>query len=341
MARRDPPDDRDTLIDRRTQLGFGGEKAKPVADLSGKVTGGYLFGQELGSGAMGSVYRASHLDSSRVVAIKALHAHLLEEPQAVARFRREARNASRLGHPNVGGVFEVVEAEDGRQLLVLEYVEGEPLTSLITMPMPADRVFTIVAQILRGLEHAHAAGLVHRDLKPDNILIEPRNGRDHARIIDFGIAILRIPGDDESRLTGQGNVIGTPPYMAPEQARGEQVDGRADLFSLGMIAWEMLAGKLPFDGKRAIQLLEASLKRDPPPFADRVPGLIVDPMHELFVRKLVNRERELRFTSARHALDVLALVLKDPEAAGPALGIMNVEKALAVVSLPDPPNPKG
>jgi eukaryotic-like serine/threonine-protein kinase len=341
VAARDPSLDRDTLIDRRTQLGVGSETVKPRSDLSGTVAGGYVIGEELGSGAMGAVYRASHLDTGRVVAIKALHPHLLEEAQVVARFQREAKTAARLGHPHIGSVFEVVQAEDGSLLMVLEYVEGEPLTSLITMPLPAERVFTIIAQLLRGLEHAHAAGLVHRDLKPDNVLIEWRNGRDHARIIDFGIAILRDPTDTDSasRLTGAGMVLGTPPYMAPEQARGEVVDERADLFSVGMIAWEMLAGTLPFDGKRAIQLLEASLRRDPPPFAERVSGLLVEPMHERYVRKLLARDRPLRFASARHALDVLTLMLKDPEAAGPSLGIMNVERALAVVSLPDLPRP--
>jgi len=336
----DDPFNRDTLIDRRTQLGVGPSKVKAGADLTGQVIEGYVIGEMLGSGGMGTVFRASHLDTGRVVAVKVLHPELLEEPLIVARFRREAKNASRLGHPHVGSVYELVQANDGGLMMVLEYVEGEPLTSLITMPLPPDRVFTVIAQLLRGLEHAHAAGLIHRDLKPDNILVEWRNGRDHARIIDFGISILRNPTDTDSsaRLTGTGLVLGTPPYMAPEQARGEiDIDHRADLYSVGMIAWEMLAGMLPFDGKRPIQLLEATLRRDPPPFAERVPGLIVDPLHELFVRKLLARDKPLRFTSARHALDVLTLVQKDPESAKPSLGIMNVEKALAVVSLPDPP----
>jgi serine/threonine-protein kinase len=340
MARRDDPPDRDTLIQRRTQLGVGPTKVKPGVDRTGQVAGGYLIGDVLGIGAMGTVYRASNIDTGRVVAIKALHPDLLEDPVVTARFRREARHASRLGHPNVGSVFEVVRADDGDLLMVLEFVEGEPLTSLITMPLPAERVFTIIAQILRGLEHAHAAGLIHRDIKPDNVLVEPRNGRDHARIIDFGIAILREPTDAESasRLTGAGFVLGTPPYMAPEQARGEvDIDARADLFSVGMIAWEMLAGMLPFEGKRPIELLEASLRRDPPAFSDRVPGLLVDELHELFVRKLLARDRPLRFSSARQALDVLALLQRDPESAKPFLGIMDVEKALAVVSLPYPP----
>lgn len=343
MSRRDKPSDRDTLIDRRTQLGVGPDRIKPSADLTGSVAGGYLIGEMLGSGGMGTVYRASHIDTGRVVAVKVLHAELLEEPLVVARFRREAKNAARLGHPHVGSVFELARTDDGGLLLVLEYVEGEPLSSLITMPLPPERVFTIVGQLLRALEHAHAAGLIHRDLKPDNVLVEWRNGRDHARIIDFGIAILREPtdADSASRLTGAGLVLGTPPYMAPEQARGEiDIDERVDLFSVGMIAWEMLAGVLPFEGTRPVQLLEAILKRDPPAFAERVPGLLVEPMHELFVRKLLARERAQRFSSARHALDVLALLQTDPAAAGPSLGVMDVAKALAVVSLPEPPKPR-
>ena len=335
MTRRDPPDDRDTLVDaKKTRLGVGGAKAKPVDDLAGQVVGGYLVEEQLGAGAMGAVYRASHIDTNRVVALKALHAHHLSEASIVERFRREAKLAARLSHPYIGGVIELVQAGDGRHVIVLEYVEGEPLSAIMTMPLDPTRVLTLVGQLLRGLEHAHGEGLVHRDLKPDNVLVEWRNGRDHARIVDFGIAIIRDANEGgQERLTATGQMIGTPLYMAPEQARGEVIDHRADLYSLGVMVYEMLTGVLPFEG-RPLDILAASLKRDPPPIAERVPGLIVDPLHEAFARKLMARVLAKRFTSARHALDVLAMIANDREAAGPALGIMNVERALAVVSLP-------
>jgi len=336
------PDDRDTLVDaRKTRLGVGTTGSEPERepfelDLIGKVVGGYLIDVEIGAGAMGTVYRATHLDTNRVVALKSLHARHLSEATTVERFRREARLASRLGHPHIGGVIELVEAEDGRYLIALELVEGESLTNVMTMPLPQERVMLITGQILRGLEHAHALGLVHRDLKPDNVLVEWRNGRDHARIVDFGIAIVAEGSPDSvERLTAQGQIIGTPMYMAPEQAKGDVVDHRADLYSLGVMVYEMIAGMPPFEG-RPLDVLTAKLKRDPPPFVHRVPNLIVEPLLELFCSKLMARDLAQRFSSARHALHVLKLLETDPKSAGPALGIMDIAKALALISLPPP-----
>ncbi len=344
MSRRPNNDDpdRDTLVDaKRTQLGVGKKKSdearakERAADLAlvGTALGPYLVQDEIGGGAMGVVYRASHIDTNRVVALKVMRPQLLEEPTTVARFRRESRIASRLGHPHVGGVVELVES-DGRYAMALDYVDGEQLSRIMTMPLPPERVTLLVSQLLKGLEHAHAMGLVHRDLKPDNVLVEWRNGRDHARIIDFGIAIAKFGSEDSiERITEAGLVVGTPTYMAPEQARGEQVDHRADLYSLGMMMFEMLSGVPAFEGK-ALDVLTAKLKRDVPAIADRVPSLIVDPLLERFCRKLVTRDREKRFTSARHALMVLEMITSDRASAAAALGIMDVEKALAVVSLP-------
>ncbi len=347
MTPRDEDLDRDTLVDaKRTQLGVGKgkpkrspeERAKDLA-LVNTMVGPYLVGAELGGGAMGVVYRATHIDTNRVVALKVMRPQLLEEPTTTARFRREARIASRLGHPHVGGVVELVESE-GRYAMALDFVDGEPLSAIMTMPLPPERVTLIVGQILRGLEHAHAMGLVHRDLKPDNVLVEWRNNRDHARIIDFGIAIAKFGSDDSvERITEAGLVVGTPMYMAPEQARGEAVDQRADLYSLGMIMYEMMTGVGAYEGK-ALDILTAKLKRDVPAIKDRVPSLIVDPLLERFCRKLVARDREQRFSSARHALMVLDMIAQDRASAGAALGIMDVEKALAVVSLPAPRSPR-
>ena len=334
MTPKDPPDDRDTLVDRRTKLGVGGGgKARPTSDLVGQVAGGYLIEEELGAGAMGAVFRASHIDTNRVVALKALHPHHLSEPSVVERFRREAKLAARLAHPYIGSVIEVVQADDGRHIIVLEYVEGEPLSAIMTMPLPPERVTVLVRQLLHGLEYAHGAGLIHRDLKPDNVLVEWRNGRDHARIVDFGIAILRDAGDESlERLTATGQMIGTPLYMSPEQAKGEAMDHRTDLFSLGVMMFEMMTGVLPFEG-RPLDILAASLKRDPPAMETRVPGLIVEPLLELFCRKLMQRDLTKRFATARQAIEVLDLITSDPEHARLALGVMNVEKALDVVSL--------
>ncbi|HWO26605.1 MAG TPA: serine/threonine-protein kinase [Kofleriaceae bacterium] len=311
----------------------------PGDELLGKlVIERYVIEAQLGKGAFGSVYRGYHAALRRPVAIKVLHAHLLHVPKILQRFRREAELAARLAHINVAGVLDVGETADGRQLIVLELAPGRPLTELLGEPLPAPRVISLVGQILRGLEHAHEAGLVHRDLKPDNIIVEARaDGAEIPRIVDFGIAVLA--DQDEmfggTRLTATGQMIGTPLYMAPEQARLDAVDHRADLFALGVIVYQMLAGMTPFSGS-PVDVALANMGKDPPSIADRA-AVDVDPLLERFTRKLMARDVSDRFASARAALAVLELIGRDPEAASQVLGGMNAEKAAAVVALPPPP----
>jgi len=335
------PDNKDTLLDaKRTHTGVGGaggkKETKREDKLVGTMFGPYLVQELIGGGAMGVVYRAAHIDTNRVVALKVLRRKLLDEPKVVERFVREARLAARLGHPHVGGVYEMVQVED-RYGLAMELVEGESLASIMTMPLPPERVTLIVGQLLRALEHAHAMGLVHRDLKPDNVLVEWRNGRDHVRVIDFGIAIASDGGPESvERLTGAGQIIGTPAYMSPEQGRAEVIDQRSDLYSIGTMMYEMLAGTLPFAAPKPIELLATKIRKNAPPFEERVPGLIVDPLLERFCLKLMARAADDRFGTAREALSILALIGTDRSSAGVMLGIMDVEKAMAVVSLPVP-----
>ena len=334
----------DTLRDgQRTMLGVGGlSPAKTDDDLIGKlVIGRYVVEQQIGKGAFGAVYRGYHGKLKRPVAIKVLHAHLVHEPRILMRFRREAQLAARLSHANVAGVLDVGETLDGRQLMVLELAEGRPLTELLQGPQPRQRVISLVQQLLRGLEHAHAAGLIHRDLKPDNIIVEQREGgAEIPRIVDFGIAVLRDTDDSfaASRLTATGQMIGTPLYMAPEQAKLEAVDHRADLFALGVIVYQMLAGVTPFMGS-AVEVAIANMSRDPPAIEERC-GAEADPLLEQFARKLMARDASHRFLTARAALAALETIDRDPAAAGPLLGVMNIDKALDLVALPAVP-PKG
>jgi serine/threonine-protein kinase len=329
-------DDRDTVVDKRTRLGVGDERrATPLKSLVGEIVAGYLVEAELGAGAMGAVYRASHVDANRVVAIKALHPEHMHEPRLVERFRREAMAAARLAHPNIAGIIDLgVSIADGRHLMILEYADGEPLSDIMTMPLPAERAIDLTGQILRGLEHAHGAGLVHRDLKPDNVMVAWTGEGEHVRIVDFGIAVLRTD-DTLERLTATGQMIGTPIYMSPEQARCDPFDHRTDLFALGIIVYEMLTGLLPFTG-RPLDIAIANINRDPPPFAERAPKVTVDPLLERFTRKLMARSLASRFASAREALDVLELFASDRAAAGLALGVMDVDRALATIALPQP-----
>jgi serine/threonine-protein kinase len=253
---------------------------------------------------MGTVYRGRHLRVGRSVAMKVLHPHLLADASMVARFEREAQLAARLHHP---GVAAVVDFDDG--VMVMEMAPGRPLSDLVGCALPRERVIRIVRQLLVALDHAHAMGLVHRDLKPDNVMIDDE---DRTCIVDWGIAVLREgPDEDTRRLTTQGLVLGTPMYMAPEQAKGERVDHRCDLFALGVIAYELLAGAPPFEGS-GVEVIVANVTQDPPSIATRT-GADVDPALEAFVRALMAREANDRFSTAHDALRALDCIALAPE----------------------------
>ena len=299
----------------------------------------YVVEDELGSGAMGTVFKGRHVKLKRPVALKVLHEELVNEPNMLARFRREAAIAAKLTHPNVVSVLDVGQTAAGHHVMVMEFAQGPTLTEVITIAPARRRIIQLVRQLLLGLDHAHGIGLIHRDLKPDNIIVEiAQDGTELPRIVDFGIAILRTPHGETAeewaqRLTASGMMIGTPLYMAPEQAQCEAMDHRADLFSLGVIMYEMMAGKPPFEGT-AMEIAVANISRDPPPIAQRAPNRETDPALELFARKLMARRLDDRFASAKEELHVLELVERDPDAALLALGKMDVAKALAMISLP-------
>jgi eukaryotic-like serine/threonine-protein kinase len=330
-----------TKRDARTKLGVtGGARDHGAARVGQGLVGQvvlerYLVEAELGSGAMGTVYRGRHVKLAREVAIKVLHGDLVHDRTMRARFQREAAAAARLRHPNVSGVLDVGASAAGHQLMVMDLVEGETLGALMTGPLERPRILNFVRQILRGLDHAHAAGLVHRDLKPDNVIVEINlHGDEIPRIVDFGIAALR--GDDAltgGKLTQTGALIGTPFYMAPEQARGEPVDHRADLFALGVMLFEMMTGMMPFDGS-PIEVAIANVNEDLPAIAARAPDAMPDPVLELFLRRLAARDRDRRFATAREALEVLELLERDPADAQVRLGRIDLQRALAVVCLP-------
>ncbi|CAN5906236.1 hypothetical protein BH11MYX2_BH11MYX2_29430 [soil metagenome] len=327
----------------RTRLGVGAGSKKKVPPLVGKtVLARYRIESVLGSGAMGSVFRARDLKLDRDVAIKALHDTFSTDETMLARFHREAQAAARLQHPNLISVLDVGTA-DNMQLMVLEYAKGPRLSDLINnKPMAPERIIMLVRQLLAGLAHAHAAGLIHRDLKPANVMVElGEDGTELARIVDFGIAILR-DGDESTpggRLTETGQILGTPLYMAPEQAKGEAIDHRIDLFALGIVVYEMLSGTTPFTGS-AIEIALANISKDPPPIDQRVPGITADPLLERYARKLMARNLANRFTDATEAMRVLDLVVDDPGMANLELGVTDVHRASSLVSLTLPKLPK-
>jgi serine/threonine-protein kinase len=309
-----------------------------VADalIGTTVLGRYRIEGLLGKGAMGTVYAGVDTQRERAVAIKVMHDDLVHERKLLDRFKREARVAAKMQHPNLMRVLDAGETRTGRPVMVLELARGKTLTALLDISPAPRRVVRLIEQILLGLEHAHGAGLIHRDLKPDNIMVElGPDGTEILRIVDFGIAILRErDGDiDGGRLTETGQIVGTPLYMAPELAKQEPYDHRVDLFAVGVMMYEMLAGTLPFQGRTAVEIQLAYISKDPPPISTYVAD--VDPLHEAFTRKLMARKVAERFASATEALQVLHLLDKDPRYAMLRMGITDTQTASELIGLGD------
>jgi hypothetical protein len=304
----------------------------------------YQIELRLGEGAMGVVYRARHVKVGRPFAVKVLHPQFLADDKVAQRFEREAELAGRLRHPNVIGVVDVGETAEGYRYMVMDYVEGSDLAALLgEAPMPPQRIIHLVRQLLEGLYHAHEQGLIHRDFKPENVIVErDTHGAEVPRIVDFGIAILREGGESPEspgRLTTNGLVLGTPHYMAPEQAVADPVDHRIDLFALGIVIYEMLCGKLPFDGSGA-EVARANLMLDPPRISQRVPYLEVDPLLEAFARRLMAKSRNARPPTAKAARELLDLIDRDRPAAATALCVpIEASTRIPAVTAPVTPPP--
>jgi serine/threonine protein kinase len=316
---------------------------QPTDKLIGQILGNrYQILHQLGEGAMGAVYKARHVRVGRPFAVKVLHPRLLSDTKVALRFDREAELAGRLRHANVVGVVDIGDL-DGTRYMVMDFAEGPDLAQLLVeAPMPPERIVHLVRQMLEGLYHAHERGLIHRDFKPENVIIErDTHGAEMPRIVDFGIAILRDAGEgteEQGRLTTNGLVLGTPHYMAPEQAVADPIDHRIDLFALGIVVYEMLSGRLPFDGSGA-EVARANLLLDPPPIVQRVPYLEVDPLLEAFARRLMAKKRTDRPATAKAARELLDLIERDRAAAAAALGMPVSDRAPAATLPVEPQGP--
>ncbi len=275
----------------------------------GAVLGGrYRIERPLGAGAMGSVYSAVQDGLGRKVAIKVLHGSLAAERDAVARFQREAQAAAALGHPNIVQVIDFLWPQNEPPFLVMEQLEGRPLSEAIRSAGKLDsvRLARIARQVASALEAAHGAGIVHRDIKPDNIfLVDVPGLGETAKVLDFGIA--KLTGPTDVQLTGDNTMLGSPAYMAPEQARGGALDHRADIFSLGSTIYVALSGTLPFDASSLNALLFAIAEQAPVPIAQLCPG--TDLRMAAVVERAMQKDPRARFQSAaemRVALDAIA-----------------------------------
>ena len=267
----------------------------------------YVIEALVGEGAMGLVYRAHHARLSRLFALKLMFGDVAAEAAMRMRFAQEADAASRFCHPNVVSVVDFGRTERGILYLAMEYVDGETLASIIRRQGALDehRVVALSRQLALGLGHAHHAGLVHRDFKPANIAIAlGDDGGEQARVLDFGLAISEREGDRIGRLTEHGLVVGTPIYIAPEQAKDQPVDHRADLFALGVVMYEMLTGKTPFEGSGP-EIARANVQLKPPALAARNPQVRVTPELEAIVFKLLEKRAADRYQSAEELIAAL------------------------------------
>jgi len=238
-------------------------------DIGSEVDGRYKIVELIGEGGMGKVYLAEHVEIGKRVALKVLHPSYSRMPDLVERFRREARAASKIGHPNIVDVTDSGSTPDGSVYFVMEYLEGVELGSIIEREGALDiaRALRITGQICRALSAAHREGIIHRDLKPENIFLITRGGEaDVVKVLDFGIAkTTEAEAARERRLTSPGMAMGTPEYMAPEQAAGRPADARTDIYSLGAIMYEMVTGVPPYQGDNFMEILTKKATQDPPP----------------------------------------------------------------------------
>ncbi len=267
------------------------------------IAGNFRIDRLIGSGAMGNVYQAEQLSLGKEVAVKILHRHLMSDEKLVRRFQREAKSASRLNHPNSIQIIDSGRDGDGVLYIAMELLTGRDLAQVIRdeFPLPLPRIVHIMSQVLSALGEAHANGVIHRDLKPSNImLIERLDEPDFVKVCDYGIAKspMEETKGDGLMLTVQGLVCGTPEYMSPEQARGEVLDGRTDLYSAAVILYQMVTGDIPFRASTPIGIVSRHLSEPPPvPSAQRHdPGFPPD-LDELILRGLA-KTRDLRPPSA-------------------------------------------
>ncbi|MBL8681850.1 MAG: serine/threonine protein kinase [Myxococcales bacterium] len=276
--------------------------------------------ERIGAGGMGTVYKAVQKSVGRLVAVKVLSSEYAANAAGVARFVREATVVSRLVHPNIVSMIEFGRDPENNLLLVMELLEGEPLRQTLRRErrLPVWRAVQISMQVLAALRIAHGAGVVHRDLKPENIFITNVDGADHAKVLDFGVA--KMLSHEVGHETTAGSLVGTLKYMAPEQIAGDPPDARVDLYALGVLLYEMLAGTLPYEHKERVALLRAILNDPPVPITQRAPE-VPQPLAELVMRAISKLTID-RFQSAEEFRAALApFAMAGPDARPPAFPI--------------------
>jgi eukaryotic-like serine/threonine-protein kinase len=325
--------------------------SKPATDpLVGTQVGSFRVVRLLGRGGMGTVYLAEHPAIGSKVAVKFLHESLAENPQVVARFYDEARAVNLIGHENIVAIYDLNLLPPNRYYFVMEYLDGETLHAAVRAKhLDASAALDVLLQLCDALQCAHERGVVHRDLKPDNVFLVTRGGKHHfVKLVDFGIAKLRGGAITSSGRTSAGLIVGTPEYMAPEQCDDGAIDARTDVYALGVMAYELLAGRLPFQGKTVTQLLLAHLQQQPPALSQFAKG--IDPELERTIMKALAKAPADRHADMAHFAEALRPVRArlapggEPSPAAPAAVLAPAPQATATAATPAPasaPAPAG
>jgi serine/threonine-protein kinase len=290
------------------------------------LNGSFRILQKIGSGGMGAVYKAMELQNSRMVGVKILHPKLANRKDLVSRFGREARALSQLSHPNTVRVFLYGELEDGALYIIMELLEGRNLNQTVRSegPFPVARALPILIQACGALDEAHKAGIIHRDLKPENIfLVQSGTQRDFPKLLDFGLAKV---GERQMRpgsviLTQEGMVFGTPEFMSPEQAQGKTLAPASDVYSLAVILYEVLTGKLPFEAKSAMDYIQMHVTGKPIALNQRVPGMTFPTLLEQIMDRALAKREQDRFVSAADFAVAMQAVLQGAAALPPGVSL--------------------
>jgi serine/threonine-protein kinase len=300
------------------------------------LNGQFQILQKIGSGGMGAVYKALQPEMNRMVGVKILHPKLANRKDLVSRFRREARAMSQLTHPNTVKVFMFGELDDGSLYIIMEFLEGKNLNQTVRGegPFPMERALPVLIAVCGALDEAHKAGIIHRDLKPENIfLVQSAGLKDYPKVLDFGLAKV---GERQMRpgsviLTQEGMVFGTPEFMSPEQAQGKALTPASDTYSLAIILYEVLTGKLPFEAKSAMDYIQLHVTGKPAPLSQRVPGKTFPPLLDQIIDRALAKRAEDRFASAADFAAAMQLVLQGakqlpPHLAGPRVNELPTQR---------------
>src|SRR5215470_1563913 len=295
--------------------------------MIGKTISQYHVLEKLGNGGMGIVYKAKDTRLDREVALKFLSSSFAQDPQSRQRFQREAKAASALNHPNICTAFDFRE-ESGQAFLVMEYLNGAPLKDLIREhPLDLQPLLGTSLEVADALAAAHAKNIIHRDIKPSNIFV---NERGQAKVLDFGLAKITVPGDDETEITQEGALAGTIPYMSPEQLNGRSVDHRTDIFSLGVVVYEMATGQRPFAGETLMAVSSSILRDQPQPISElraELPAGL-----DAIVERCLAKEPGGRYASAEELREALvALSIEMPSNSGKTISANRCKASIAVL----------